>query len=204
MSGRIVAATATAAAGAHVAAETHVNNAAVRENAAAATRVHSAAAAATRADAAAGVAPMATDTDEVLKLNVPPPKLNIPIEGKLNVRAAADATRVFVRDVKKFFPLVKGGHIDEVRCLFLGSALDGLAKRYHDEWTLAQTSVVYLWRKENNRCLACGAKTHGVSACSNPAWLRRKAENDAAAAAAGGSGDGKAKGKRGHNRGKGN
>ncbi|GLC63226.1 hypothetical protein PLESTF_000013800 [Pleodorina starrii] len=63
---------------------------------------------------------------------------------------------------------------------------------------------IYLWRKENNRCLACGAKTHGVSACSNPAWLRRKAENDAAAAAVGGSGDGKAKGKRGNNRDKGN
>jgi hypothetical protein len=56
----------------------------------------------------------------------------------MNIRAAADATRVFVRDVKKFFPLVKGGHRDEVRCLFLASALEGLAKRYHDEWTLAQ------------------------------------------------------------------
>jgi hypothetical protein len=56
----------------------------------------------------------------------------------MNIRAAADATRVFVRDVKKFFPLVKGGHRDEVRCLFLASSLEGLAKRYHDEWTLAQ------------------------------------------------------------------
>ena len=76
--------------------------------------------------------------DEVLRLNIPSPKLFISLENKADVRAIADATRAFVRDVKKYFPLVKGGHLDEVRCLFLTSALEGRAKRFHDEWTLAQ------------------------------------------------------------------
>jgi len=77
-------------------------------------------------------------SDEVFRLNIPSPKLFIPMESKADVRAIADATRAFVRDVKKYFPLVKGGHLDEVRCLFLTSALEGRAKRFHDEWTLAQ------------------------------------------------------------------
>lgn len=75
---------------------------------------------------------------EVIPISIPVPKLNIPFDAKFDPRAAADRTRAFVRDVRKYLTMVKGGHVDEVRCLFLATALEGRAKTWHDEWTLAR------------------------------------------------------------------
>ena len=80
------------------------------------------------------------DAAEVIRISIPSPKLTIPVDGKPDPRTASDNTRAFVRDVKKYFALVKGGNVDEVRCLFLSNALAGRAKTWHDEWTLARGS----------------------------------------------------------------
>ncbi|GLC38890.1 hypothetical protein PLESTB_001715200 [Pleodorina starrii] len=205
--GRIVAATATAAAGAHVAAETHVNNAAVRENAAAATRVHSAAAAAIRADAAAGVAPMATDTDEEVEEEDAAAKRRR-VDGAAGPSSAAGTpTAAAARPSSDFQEVRRKKSASRRASLAAAAATPPPPPPTGSRTKFGCRMSIYLWRKEHNRCLACGEPDHGVSECTNPAWLRRKAENDAAAAAAaaaGGSGDGKAKGKCGNNRGKGN
>ncbi|GFR42481.1 hypothetical protein Agub_g3391, partial [Astrephomene gubernaculifera] len=86
--------------------------------------------------AAAAVAPVRAD--EVLKVDVPVPKLNL--DDRIEARDIPVRTRAFIRDIHRYFELVRGGHLDSVRCLCLANVLEGRAKRWHDEWTLARTT----------------------------------------------------------------
>jgi len=89
--------------------------------------------------------PVATGVDEVIRLNIPVPKLSIPENVKPGGvgREACNTTRAYVRDVKKYLTLVRGGDRDTIRCLFVGSTLEGAAKRWYDEWTLARDTFTF-------------------------------------------------------------
>ncbi|EFJ40577.1 hypothetical protein VOLCADRAFT_99601 [Volvox carteri f. nagariensis] len=79
-------------------------------------------------------------SDEVIRITIPVPRLNIPAEIKLSElsREVAPRVRAFVRDVRKYFDFVRGGNHDSIRCLFLANALEGAAKTWHDDWTNAR------------------------------------------------------------------
>ena len=85
-------------------------------------------------------APIAVPGEEVNKMVISAPKLNIPADIKLADlgRVVAPCARAFVRNVRKYFGSVRGGHQDYMRCLYLANAFDGAAKIWHDQWTDAR------------------------------------------------------------------
>lgn len=87
------------------------------------------------------LAPVTLEGDEeVFKMSISPPKLHISADVKLSdlEREVAPRARAFVRNVKKYFSMVRGGHHDPMRCLYLANALDGAAKTWHDKWANAR------------------------------------------------------------------
>ncbi|GLI65152.1 hypothetical protein VaNZ11_008603 [Volvox africanus] len=72
---------------------------------------------------------------------VPTPQLHIPYDAE--PRIIASATRSYVRDVKRYLKLVKGGDRDEVKCLFVGATLDSVVKEWYDHWTTVQEHFTF-------------------------------------------------------------
>ncbi|GIL49130.1 hypothetical protein Vafri_5600 [Volvox africanus] len=96
------------------------------------------------------------DGDEVIKLSIPVPKLHISADMKQKnaERSTADATRAYLRDVRKYLLLVRGGDRDAVKCLFIGNTLEGMAKTWIRLTTLRMltrepTSVHLLLRQRS-------------------------------------------------------
>ncbi|GIL45210.1 hypothetical protein Vafri_2522 [Volvox africanus] len=85
------------------------------------------------------------DGDEVIKLSIPVPKLHISADMKQKnaERSTADATLAYLRDVRKYLLLVRGGDRDAVKCLFVGNTLEGMAKTWYDQWTTARENFTY-------------------------------------------------------------
>ncbi|GIL54826.1 hypothetical protein Vafri_10519 [Volvox africanus] len=85
------------------------------------------------------------DGDEVIKLSIPVPKLHISADMKQKnaERSTADATRAYLRDVRKYLLLVRGGDRDAVKCLFVGNTLEGMVKTWYDQWTTARENFTY-------------------------------------------------------------
>ncbi|EFJ42441.1 hypothetical protein VOLCADRAFT_97452 [Volvox carteri f. nagariensis] len=79
-------------------------------------------------------------SDEVIRIHIPVPRLSIPADIKLSElsREVAPRVRAFVRDVRKYFDFVRSGNHGSIRCLFLANALEGAAKTWHDDWTIAR------------------------------------------------------------------
>ncbi|GLI65923.1 hypothetical protein VaNZ11_009568 [Volvox africanus] len=106
------------------------------------------AAAATTCAAVAGTSsrpprpPHTGHEDEVIKIAIAVPKLNIPMDVKLSDlgRVAAPLTRAFVRNVRNYFVTARGGQQDSTRRLFLATAFEGAARLWHDQWTNARDS----------------------------------------------------------------
>ncbi|GIL55997.1 hypothetical protein Vafri_11471 [Volvox africanus] len=82
---------------------------------------------------------------EVIKLSIPVPKLHVShdMKQKNAERSTADATRAYLRDVRKYLQLVRGGDRDAVRCLFVGNTLEGMAKTWYDQWTTARENFTF-------------------------------------------------------------
>lgn len=83
--------------------------------------------------------------EEVIKLSIPVPKLRLPddLKPRESGKNVYDTTRAYVRDVRKYLQLVRGGDRDAVRCLFVGSTLEGAAKIWYDQWTLARENFTF-------------------------------------------------------------
>ncbi|GIL74550.1 hypothetical protein Vretimale_2238 [Volvox reticuliferus] len=80
------------------------------------------------------------DDGEVMKLAIPVPKLDIPLDMKQKnaERSIADTTRAYLRDIRMYLQLVRGGDRDAAKCLLIGNTLGGVAKTWYDQWTLAR------------------------------------------------------------------
>ncbi|GLI65375.1 hypothetical protein VaNZ11_008928 [Volvox africanus] len=72
---------------------------------------------------------------------VPTPQLHIHYDTEPKV--IASATRSYVRDAKRYLKLVKGGDRDEVKCLFIGATLSGVAREWYDHWTTVQEHFTF-------------------------------------------------------------
>ncbi|GLI70903.1 hypothetical protein VaNZ11_015929 [Volvox africanus] len=83
--------------------------------------------------------------DELMGLSIPVPKLCISHEVKQrNVeRSTAYATRAYLRDVRMYLQLVHNGDRDDVRCLFVRNTLEGMAKTWYDQWTIARENFTF-------------------------------------------------------------
>ena len=89
--------------------------------------------------------PVAHGEDEVVRLNIPVPRLVIPDDVKLGGLGGeiSNRTRVYVRDIHKYLTFARGGDRDAIRCLFVGSTLEGAAKRWYDDWTLVRENFTF-------------------------------------------------------------
>ncbi|GIM14499.1 hypothetical protein Vretimale_17441 [Volvox reticuliferus] len=85
------------------------------------------------------------DEGEVIKLSIPVPKLDIPhdMKQKNAERSIADTTRAYLRDIRMYLQLVRGGDRDAAKCLLVGNTLGGVAKTWYDQWTLARRTYTF-------------------------------------------------------------
>ncbi|GLI68544.1 hypothetical protein VaNZ11_012986 [Volvox africanus] len=83
-----------------------------------------------------------TDGNEVKRFTILAPKLFTLHD--MNVeRDIVNATRSYLRDIWKYLQLVRGGEHDEVRCLFVGNTLEGVAKTWYDQWITARENFTF-------------------------------------------------------------
>ncbi|GLI66363.1 hypothetical protein VaNZ11_010146, partial [Volvox africanus] len=57
--------------------------------------------------------------------------------------STAEATRAYLRDVRKYLQLVRGSDRNAVRCLFVRNTLKGRAKTWYDQWTTAKETFTF-------------------------------------------------------------
>ncbi|GLI70186.1 hypothetical protein VaNZ11_014973 [Volvox africanus] len=80
--------------------------------------------------------------NEVKWFTIPAPKLFTLHD--MNVeRDIVNATHFYLRDIWKYLQLVRGGDHDEVRCLFVGNTLEGIARTWYDQWITARENITF-------------------------------------------------------------